>query len=86
MNNTRERSAAIQAAARALLAARGVDVTKQVDYRPLAKELSEQTECHYDTAKRHIGTAVRRARGEASAARGWGGAREGAGRPKDVAS
>lgn len=80
MNNTRERSDAIQTTARALLEARAIDITKQVDIAALVPALVEQTDCHPDTAKRHIAKAVRRARGEAAA--NWGGARPGAGRPK----
>lgn len=82
MNNTKARSEEIQAAARALLVARGVDITQQVA-RPLVKALAEQTGCHIDTAKRHVAAAIRRARGEQ--ARAWGGARPGAGRPKATA-
>ena len=80
MNNTRERSDAIQTAARALLEARAVDITKQVDIAALVPALVEQTQCHADTAKRHIAKAVRRARGEAAAT--WGGARPGSGTRK----
>jgi hypothetical protein len=79
--NTKERSDAIQAAARALLVEREIDIKQQVLFRPLAQELVKRADCHYDTAKRHIAKAVRRARGEMAAQ--WGGAREGAGRPKE---
>lgn len=80
--NTRERSNELQAAARALIQARGVDITRQVAIRPLAQILATEAGCHYDTAKRHIAKAVRLARGEHSAA--WGGARPGSGRPKTM--
>ena len=82
MNNTRARSEEIQSAARALLAERAVDITQQVDVRTLAKELAAQANCHYDTARRHIATAVRRARGGQLPNGTWGGKRDGAGRPK----
>ena len=81
MNNTKARSIEIQTAARALLVERAVDITQRVDYAPLIKELVARVGCHPDTAKRHVGTAARRARGEESALR-WGGARAGAGRPR----
>ena len=80
MNNTRERSDHFQAAARALLVARGIDITRQVDIRALAIDLAATEGCHLDTAKRHVAKAVRRSRGELSA--DWGGVRPGAVRPK----
>jgi hypothetical protein len=80
--NSRERSEAIQAEARALLVERAIDVTQQVDCRTLSKELKARAACDISTAKRHIGTAVRRARGGQLPDGTWGGRREGAGRPK----
>lgn len=77
--NNRARSDSIAVAARALVEARGVDVTEQVQVRLLAKELKAQTDCHYDTAKRHITKAVRLRHGEMTTQ--WGGTRPGAGRP-----
>ncbi len=78
-SNTKERSEAIQEAARALLDEQQIDVTAQVVIRPLAKLLAARMDCHYDTAKRHVATAIRCARGEFSS-RQWGGSR-GGGRP-----
>lgn len=80
--NTKARSDAIQAAARTLLIERQIDIKQQVAFRPLAQELAKRVDCHYDTAKRHVAAAVRRARGELAAQ--WGGAREGAGYPRGV--
>lgn len=79
--NTKARSLALQNAAKQLIEEQRVDVTQQVVFLPLAKLLMAQEHCGIDTAKRHIATAVRRARGELSYAQ-WGGYRPGAGRPK----
>lgn len=73
--NTKGRSEAIQEAARCLLLDRRVEVREQIEILPLAKLLAEETGCYLDTAKRHIATAIRRARGDISAGRGWGGPR-----------
>ncbi len=81
MNNTRARSDEIQAAARALLLADAWQLDEQAITPDRVARLIEQTQCHADTAKRHIAKAARLMRGEAAAA--WGGARPGAGRPKD---
>jgi hypothetical protein len=78
--NNRERSDAIQAAARALLEERQVDIEQPVPYRELAPILVVRIKCDISTAKRHIVKAARIMRGELVAS--WGGKREGAGRPK----
>lgn len=79
-SNKKERSEAIQQAARRLLEERGVDVNEQVRILPLAKDLKTQTKCDISTAKKHVLMAVLHARGLISEKR-WGGYREGAGRP-----
>lgn len=78
----KERSVAIQSAARALLVERQIDIEQSVPYRELAPVLVERVKCDISTAKRHIVKAARIMRGERVAQ--WGGAREGAGRPKDT--
>lgn len=84
MSNTKARSEELQTAARALLKARGVDVTQEVRILPLAKELKAQTDCDISTAKKHVTMAVLHARGLLSESR-WGGVRPGAGRPANKA-
>lgn len=49
--------------------------------RQIYKAVEEITNCHYDTAKRNVAKAMRRARHGIMQAR-WGGKREGAGRPQ----
>ncbi len=71
--NTKARSLKIQTAATLLLT--GVDITQQYPFRKLAKRLAAQESCHITTAKRHLATAARRARGE-MVRNGWGGTRE----------
>jgi hypothetical protein len=78
-DSTKERSEKLQALAAKILAASGADVTQAVSIRPLAKLMETKCDAVYETCKRHIAKAVRRARGQVVAARG--GYREGAGRP-----
>lgn len=82
--NSKARSEAIQRAARALLQEQQIDVNEQVVILPLAKLLVDRERCHLTTAKIHIATAIRRARGDITARRVWGGPRPGAGRPKET--
>ena len=77
--NTRARSEALQAAARALIEAHGIDLRDGVPIRALADELVNSQGCTLETARRHIAKAARRMRGEISAADNWGGYRPGAG-------
>lgn len=77
--NNKERSSAIQAAARALLEERQIDIEQPVPYRELAPTLVARVKCDISTAKRHIVRAARIMRGEMVAQ--WGGKRDGAGRP-----
>jgi len=81
MNNTRARSAEIQAAARALIEEYQVPLDTNAPFATLAPRLVARTGCHPDTAKRHLAKAARLMRGEAAAA--WGGSRPGAGRPAE---
>jgi hypothetical protein len=78
-DSTKERSEKLQALAAEILAASGADVTHAVSIRPLAKLMETKCDAVYETCKRHIAKAVRRARGQVVASRG--GLREGAGRP-----
>lgn len=78
---TKQYSENLQSAAMELVKNSGVDITDQVEFRPLAKNLMVATGCSYNIAKQHVVKAVRCLRGELTA-RGWGGSREGAGRPK----
>lgn len=75
--NKKDRSDAIQEAARRLLVERQIDITQQVDVLSLAKDLATELACHPDTAKRHIARAVRLARGETAHEGTWGGVRRG---------
>lgn len=84
--NSKARSEAIQRTARALLIEQQIDVNEQVVILPLAKLLVDRELCHLTTAKIHIATAIRRARGQISKERQWGGTRPGAGRPKEEAA
>lgn len=81
--NTRARSDALHAAARALIIARGLDVTIENTPRAWAAEFAEQQGCTLETARRHLAKAARRMRHDVSqeAERQWGGSRPGAGRP-----
>jgi uncharacterized protein (UPF0210 family) len=79
---TKERTQQLAALADAILAESGVDVMSQrVEIRPLAKLMQARCDAHYETCKRHIKRAVRRAKGETAGQ--WGGPRPGAGRPKE---
>jgi len=78
-DNTKQRSEQLQALAAEILAASGADVTQAVAIRPLAKLMETKCDAVYETCKRHIAKAVRRARGQVVDSRG--GPREGAGRP-----
>ncbi len=77
-DSTKERSEQLQAQAARILAASGADVTKAVDIYSLAKLMEKKCDAHFETCKRHIAKAVRRARGEIVTQRG--GFRDGAGR------
>ena len=79
IDSTKERSEKLQALAAEILAASGADVTQAVAIRPLAKLMETKCDAVYETCKRHIAKAVRRARGQVVASRG--GLRDGAGRP-----
>lgn len=81
-DSTKERSEKLQALAAEILAASGVDVSQPVSIRPLAKLMETKCDAVYETCKRHIAKAVRRARGHVVASRG--GYRDGAGRPKSA--
>ena len=78
-DGTKERSDKLQSLAAEILAASGADVTQAVSIRPLAKLMETKCDAVYETCKRHIAKAVRRARGQVVASRG--GLRDGAGRP-----
>lgn len=91
MKNTKARHTKIYNAAVAILAtAGGVEVIDNLDQverppklRSLYRLVVEATGCHPDTAKRNVAKACRRARYQIVQGRNaWGGAREGAGRPK----
>jgi len=77
---TKNRTQQLASLAAEILAESGVDVSQQVEIRPLAKLMQARCDAHYETCKRHIARAIRRAQGETP--RQWGGPRPGAGRPK----
>jgi hypothetical protein len=77
---TKQRTQQLAAIAAEILAESGVDVSQRVEIRQLAKQMQERCDARYETCKRHIARAVRRARGEMAGQ--WGGPRPGAGRPK----
>lgn len=80
---TRTRSDAIQStAARILTDAGGIthidslsEDIRRVALIVLYKQLQEEHQTHYATARSHIARALRRARGQASPPDGWGGKR-----------
>lgn len=84
-------TAQVKLAALDIVERSGVNLLEQnITILPLAKKLMTQTDCGIDTAKSRIAWAARRwrhflATGEPLAERqpGWGGHREGAGRPKE---
>lgn len=95
--NTRTRHEEIYAAAvSALETAGGVVAVDQLDQlerlpvlRKLYKQVTDETNCHIDTAKKNVAKAMRKARyGEMKKSHPelvegrWGGERPGAGRPK----
>jgi hypothetical protein len=80
--NTKSRSEQLQALAAEIVAASGVSLTERAELRPLYRLMAEKSGCHYTTAKQHIAKAMRRARGKLVES-GWGGYREGSGRPKE---
>lgn len=80
-SNTKARSEELQALAAEIVAASGVSLTERAELRPLYKLMAKKSGCHYTTAKQHIAKAMRRARGKLVES-GWGGYRDGAGRPK----
>jgi hypothetical protein len=76
--NSKERSGELAAFAKKTI--KNVDVGGWVDINHYARQMADATGCGIDAAKRHVAKAVRLKRGEIVAA-GWGGSREGAGRP-----
>jgi hypothetical protein len=76
----KRRTQQLSSLAAEILAASGVDVSQRVEIRQLAKLMQARCDACYETCKRHIVRAVRRARGEMPGQ--WGGRRAGAGRPK----
>lgn len=80
--NSRERSGELAAYAKKLI--EHVDVSVRVDIGRYANQMVEVAGCGIDAAKRHVAKAVRLKRGEIVSSNGWGGAREGAGRPTKV--
>lgn len=78
-DSTKQRSEQLQALAAEILAASSADVTQVVAIRPLAKLMQTKCDAVYETCKRHVAKAVRRARGEKLPGRG--GDRVGSGRP-----
>lgn len=91
MPTTKERNQEIYAAAYAIVKEFGVERLDQIpggaarkaQYAVFRHQLIGQVKCHPETARLHLAKAARRLRGE-SANVAWGGAREGAGRPKAV--
>lgn len=89
--NTKQRHQEILAAAAAEIEQRGgveaIDNLEQQErlatLRAMYKAVETATGCHYDTAKRNVAKALRRARHGVMLAR-WGGKRPGAGRPHVV--
>jgi len=79
-DSTKQRSDKLQALAAEILAASGADATQAVSIRPLAKLMQSKCDAVYETCKRHIAKAVRRARGEYTPSRG--GYRAGSGAPR----
>lgn len=87
--NTKARHEEIYNAAATVLEEAGgvtrVDQMEQLErlatLRILYKQVAGKADCHIDTAKKNIAKAMRRARYKEMEAH-WGGAREGAGRPK----
>lgn len=80
-SSKKERTESLQSFARKMLTDSNFDVNDSIDLRHLAPLMAEQTGCHIETARRHLAKAARRLRGEYVAERG--GARPGAGRPKE---
>jgi hypothetical protein len=88
MNNTKLRHQQILAAAATAIQAAGgaeaIDNLPQAErlavLRGLYRQVVSVTDCHPDTAKRNVTTALRRTGYGATQAR-WGGVRPGAGRP-----
>lgn len=56
---------------------------RQATLRQMYKAVETETNCHYDTAKRNVAKAMRRARHGVMQTE-WGGKREGAGRPTNT--
>jgi hypothetical protein len=87
MNNTKQRSAEIYAAAVTALTESGADITDAVEILPIAKTVAARTGCHIDTAKRATAKAVRRARfaslpdEQQEEINSWGGSRPNSGPP-----
>lgn len=81
-NATRARYDALQAAARAFIEGRGLDVTITTVPRPWAVEFAAAQGCTLETARRHLARAARRLRNAASSEAQWGGHRTGAGLKK----
>lgn len=83
MANTQARHLEILDAAKKVLVENQIDITKTlgINMLPLAKVVASRTNCHLDTAKRNLATAIRQARG--GLPNQWGGKRPGAGRPSN---
>ncbi len=79
--NTRKRVEALQAAARALITERGLDIAVDTVPRPWAAEFAAKQGCTVETARRHLAKAARRMRYDEMQDH-WGGSRPGAGRTK----
>lgn len=77
--NTKQRTEQLQSTARKIVVDSKPDLSQSVAILPLAKILIEMEGCKIDAAKRHIAKAIRRERPEVN----HGGARDGAGRPKN---
>lgn len=75
----KDRTGKLQSYAQNLLRNHDFDINSQVDTKALAPIMAAATNCHHETAKRHLVKAARIMRGESVASRG--GKREGAGRP-----
>lgn len=71
--NTKRRHRQIMRAAKQVL--KYIDVTEPYPFLPLAKEISELSQCHINTAKRNLAKAARIKRGEFVEEDNWGGDR-----------
>ena len=62
-DNTNARSVSIQVSAQFILKESGVDINDEINVQPLARQLADEADCSYDTAKRHIIKAINLAKG-----------------------